>query len=68
MMGFRAISAVLGAVSSMAMHAPLVEAERKSNDLSGGRFNHRGGPGTKAIQRAAQKARNVKRHRKNARG
>lgn len=68
MMGLKAIGAALAAVSSMATPAALVEAERKNNDLSGGRFHHRGGPGTKAIQRAAQKARNVKRHRKNARG
>ena len=48
---------------------PPIPAERAAHhDPQSGRSAYRGRPGTKAFQRAAKKARNVRRHRAALRG
>lgn len=47
---------------------PTVRPEVAARDPQSGRSAYRGRPGTKAFQRAAKKARNVRRHRAALRG
>jgi hypothetical protein len=79
MKGFGSRLRVLGALA-FAAAAFNAMAQRKQDQLmseaagifkpqaSDGRFNYRGGPGTRSVKRAAQKRRNVIRHRKACRG
>lgn len=57
--------AALAGLSASAAFAPL-PVERR--DPAAGRFNYRGGPGTRAYQRAALKRRNRARNRRACRG
>lgn len=64
-MGAMKKTGFIAAMALAALSMPMQEQAKAAAlvDKSGGRFNHRGGPGTKAQQRAAAKARNRRKHR-----